>query len=117
MTNKFVHSLSRTFSVIACGIDKYGTIGTGKVGLQGTTLTAAGHVHLLWNRANKKMATCRRWYLFADPKRQVPNAAEQGDGFVQTIVGACEQEHFVLCSSLGDESGVFMVWLHSSGPE
>jgi hypothetical protein len=55
------------------------------------------------------MAACRRWYLLADPKRQIPNIAEQGDEFVQTIVGVCEQEHFVLCSSLADESGVFMV--------
>jgi hypothetical protein len=47
MANKFVHNLSRMFSVIACGIDKYGAIGAGKVGLQGTALTAAGHVHLL----------------------------------------------------------------------
>ena len=42
------------FSVIARGIDKYGAIGAGKVGLEGTTLAAAGHIHLLWNRANKK---------------------------------------------------------------
>jgi len=47
MTNKFVHSLSRMFSVIARGIDKYGAIGAGKVGLEGTTLAAAGHIHLL----------------------------------------------------------------------
>jgi len=47
MTNKFVHSLSRMLCLIARGIDKYGAIGAGKVGLQGTTLAAAGHVHLL----------------------------------------------------------------------
>lgn len=115
MTNKFVRSLSRMLSVIAFGIDKYGAIEAGEVGLEGPTLTAAGHVHLLWNRANKKMAACRRWYLLADPMWQVPNIAEQGDGFVQTIIGVCEQERFVLCSSLADESSVFMVWLHSYG--
>ena len=47
MTNKSVRSPTCMFSVIARGIDKYGAIGAGNVGLQGTTLTAAGHVHLL----------------------------------------------------------------------
>jgi len=55
------------------------------------------------------MAACHRWCLLADRKRQIPNIAEQGDEFVQTIVGVCEQDHFVLCSSLADESGVFKV--------
>jgi hypothetical protein len=108
--------MSRMLSVIGFGIDKYGTIGTGKVGLQGTTLRAAGHVHLLWNHANKKMIAGRRWCLLGDPKWQIPNTAKHGDDFVQTVVGVCRQERFVLCSSLEDESSLLMVWLHSSGP-
>jgi hypothetical protein len=113
--SKFVHSLLGMFSVIAFGIDGYGAIGTGKVGLEGTTLAAARHVHLLWNRANKTTVACRRRYLLADPKWQVPNIEEHGDDFVQRIVGVYKQGHFVLCSSLADELSVFMVWLHSSG--
>jgi hypothetical protein len=35
MTNKFVHGLSRIFTVIAFRIDKCGAVGTGKVRLQG----------------------------------------------------------------------------------